>query len=112
MGSSGVHVAIFDMSAADKERLDTIEGVGAGYAEIRLEVPGFGECFSYAATESHIDDSLLPYDWYRELVLAGAATHGFPEGYVEQIRRIAVRSDPDVERRTQMHAIIDRISRA
>ena len=47
-GSDGVHAAIFELSAADKQVLDDIEGVGKGYSEISLHVPGYGDCFSYA----------------------------------------------------------------
>ena len=64
-GSSGVHFAIFEMSANDKFTLDAIEGVGNGYDEIRLEVPAYGECFSYIAQDTFIDASLQPYDWYK-----------------------------------------------
>jgi len=95
----GVHVAIFDISAADKITLDGIEGVGLGYSEIVLSIPEFGDCETYVADESYIDDSLVPYDWYRELVLIGARTHGFPDDYLKSIESIPARYDPDPIRR-------------
>ena len=77
----GVHFAIFDISEEDKLILDEIEGLGQGYSAISLDIPGFGPCASYIAEQTYIDDSLLPYDWYKELVLAGARFHGIPDQF-------------------------------
>lgn len=108
-GSSGVHFAIYDISEADRQLLDTIEGVGSGYSEISIDVPGFGPCFSYAASDTHIDDSLIPYDWYKKLVLAGARAHGFPAAYIEKILSVASRRDPDLVRQQEMRGLVDLI---
>jgi hypothetical protein len=98
IGSDGVHFAIFEISAEDKVKLDKIEGVGFGYSEISLYIPGLGDCASYTAEESHIDDSLQPYDWYKELVLIGARFHGFPNDYLKRVESIQVLRDPDLVR--------------
>jgi len=87
------------VSAEDKLTLDRIEGVGVGYSEISLCVPDVGDCVSYVAEESHIDDSLQPYDWYKELVLIGARFHGFPGDYLNQIESIHALDDPSLRRR-------------
>ncbi len=108
-GSSGVHVAVYELSAADRLELDRIEGLGAGYDEIALEVPGFGRCFSYAAADTHIDESLCPYDWYFGLVLAGALFHDFPDAYVERIRSVATTRDPDAGRHRSMWDLVELI---
>ena len=94
-----MHLAVFEISLADKRKLDRIEGVGVGYAEISLGIPELGECASYAATESYIDDSLKPYDWYKELVLFGARFHGFPDDYLDQIESVPAVDDPNPDRR-------------
>lgn len=106
-GGNGIHVAVFDISVADKRLLDRIEGLGTGYSEIMLAVPGIGPCVSYAAESSHIDDSLLAYDWYKELVLLGARVHGFPENYLERINSVPVRQDPSPERRADSWKIVE-----
>ena len=59
-GSSGVYVAVYTMTAADKQLLDRIEGVGQGYANTTIQVPGIGECSTYVAEDTHIDRSLAP----------------------------------------------------
>jgi gamma-glutamylcyclotransferase len=96
-GGDGVHVAIFEISADDKLILDGIEGVG--YSAATLAVPEFGDCVCYVASESYIDVALGPYDWYKELVLIGAQTHGFPGDYVSRINTIMACQDPDLTRR-------------
>jgi hypothetical protein len=100
-GSNGIHVAIFDISAEDKLALDEIEGLGRGYSQASLSIPGIGDCVTYVAQRSHIDGSLAPYDWYKELVLMGARVHGFPDDYLNRIRSLPARRDPDPERRVK-----------
>lgn len=97
-GGTGIYVAIFDISTADKAVLDEIEGLGSGYYEVSLAVPELGECMSYSAEDSYVDDSLSPYEWYKELVLIGAHTHGFPASYIERIAAVNSRQDPNPHR--------------
>ena len=108
-GGDGVHLAVFEISRADKITLDKIEGLGSGYAEIAVCIPDFGRCVSYAATESHIDESLRPYDWYKELVLSGARFHGFPDDYVDQIESVPAIDDPDPVRRLREWKTVERV---
>jgi len=93
-----VHCAVYEISAQDKLILDEIEGVGIGYSETTLTIPSVGKCLSYVAEDTHIDDSLLPYDWYHELVMIGARTHGFPEDYLKRIESEQSLRDPDPDR--------------
>ena len=97
-GVGEVHCAIFEVSAKDKLILDRIEGVGFGYSQAMLTIPGVGDCLSYVAEDTHIDNSLLPYDWYHELVMIGAHTHGFPDDYLKQIELEQSLHDPDPNR--------------
>ena len=108
-GYDGVHVAIFELSAADKSILDAIEGVGNGYDEISLRIPGHGECYSYIAEASHIDETLQPYDWYKQLVVAGARLHRFPLSYVQRLNAVSTKTDPDRERAASQWARVDKV---
>lgn len=108
-GSEGVYFAIFDISDADKLALDRIEGLGDGYAGLSLNISPFGDCVTYVAEESHLDESLRPYDWYRSLVLAGARFHGFPDDYVARIESVPAIRDPDTERSAINTALAKRI---
>lgn len=108
-GNEGVHFAIFDISEDDKLALDRIEGVGNGYAATTLNIPSFGDCATYVAEPAYVDETLLPYDWYREFVLAGAEHHGFPADYVARIASVPAITDSNVERNTLRWALAARI---
>ena len=95
----GLHVAVYEVSAGDRKVLDTIEGVGKGYDVDEISVPGFGKCFTYVASHTHIDELLHPFDWYRDMVLLGCLRHAFPAPYCEQIAALPVVQDPDPRRR-------------
>ena len=108
-GGSGIRIAIYDISIADKITLDRIEGLGSGYVEISLAVPDIGECKSYAAEESFIDKTLAPYDWYKELVLVGARVYGFPVEYVDEINAVVAHQDPDPRRSADRWTTVEMI---
>ena len=107
MGSSGVHVAVYKMSAADKALLDGIEGAGKGYLPAMIDVPGFGRCATYVAAESHVDETLVPYDWYRELVVLGCQHLALPRDYVARVEQVSVRTDPEPERRAENWRLVE-----
>lgn len=106
-----MYVAIYEVSHEDKRILDRIEGLGSGYRELILALPGAGQCATYVAEAGYIDPTLRPYDWYRELVLLGAAAHGFPPDYIERIRAAPVVEDPDGDRCREHRDLIARIRR-
>lgn len=108
---SGIYVAVYELSRADKSVLDGIEGVGAGYEEGVIAVPGFDRCATYVAEPDYVDESMHPYDWYRELVLLGCRYHRFPDEYVASIAAINPIPDPVTRRREQNERLIERINR-
>ncbi len=104
-----VHGAVYAMSAADKSRLDRIEGLGVGYVhrDVRVVTPaGPLSAFCYQAMKSHIEPDLRPFAWYRELVLAGARHHGLPDDYVRDIERVSCIPDPDPQRAARHLGVI------
>lgn len=104
-----VYGAVYSLPAGDKAALDAAEGVGKGYEERQLRVTVAGEergVFTYTASASHVDESLCPFDWYLDLVVAGAREHGFPAGYLRRLERIETRTDPDAERARAERAVL------
>lgn len=99
--------AVFEIPEAERSRLDTAEGLGKGYELEWLEMDGFGRLFLYLAAPSHIEDGLRPFSWYKALVAAGAAYHGFPEDYVACIRQLAACEDPDPERHRRHLSLLE-----
>jgi len=100
-GPGAIYAAIFEVEIHHKQQLDELEGLHVGYEETHVFAGRFGTCATYLATESHIDDQLLPFSWYRELVLAACEVHGFPKDYVDGIRAIPHQVDDDLSRHEQ-----------
>jgi len=101
---------VYRMQAAEKSLLDAAEGLGRGYRVENLHVQTLHDSsihpsFCYVAETEHIDDTLLPFSWYHELVTSGASHHGLPTDYIAQLHAISVQADSDTER----HALHQRI---
>ncbi len=104
------HVVIgvlFRLLSSDKKILDRIEGLGQGYEQKHVTVltntGNSVKAHTYYATT--INDSLSPYHWYKEHVLAGAREHRLPADYIRMIENINAIHDPDPDRHTTELAI-------
>jgi len=106
-----VYGMITVMDEADKPRLDRAEGLGHGYYQHRIEVKtphGTESAFTYVA--EHVDETLQPYTWYRDLVVAGAVQNNFPEGYVARLERIEADVDSNQGRELKNRQILNKQS--
>ena len=108
-GGHGVYLAIFEISVDDKIKLDDIEGVNRGYHTVNLPVPQIGNCTTYVAEDSYVDDSLRPYEWYKKLTMFGAHAQCFPDAYVQLIEEIPACEDPDKLRHATNWRIVEAI---
>jgi hypothetical protein len=100
-GSGIVRGAIFSVPDKQMIELDRVEGLGFGYQQCLIEVEtstGPEECITYLAEETHIDDELRPFSWYRDLVVAGAEAVGLHGDYLESLRQVTAIQDPDPDR--------------
>lgn len=112
---------IFEIDPAEKKLLDQAEGLGFGYRDLQITLNPVNYChedrssqngsglltaYTYLAMESHIDDSLKPFRWYKQLVLKGAEQHHLPEKYIQMIRETAALPDPDRKRRQHARNIL------
>ena len=105
----GAYVAVFEICADEKTHLDRIEGVGNGYENCTIDVPGFGQCFTYLASASHICDDLRPYAWYREIVLLGCLELELPSEYVSKVEAVDAIPDPDQQRSRVNWDIVEKL---
>ena len=103
-----VYVAVYEVHESEKPALANAEGVGYGYRTVTFEVSGYGECFTYVAEQSHIDDSLLPYSWYKELVLAGCEKFNFPKDYIDFLKAIPVTEDSNEKRHAENMGLVEK----
>jgi gamma-glutamylcyclotransferase (GGCT)/AIG2-like uncharacterized protein YtfP len=103
---------VYDIDDAEMPDLDRAEDLGTGYQRIKLAVhladhTEATSVLSYEALPDAIDETLTPFAWYVELVLAGAAEHDLPASYIEQIRRVEVVPDPDVARARKQRTLLE-----
>ncbi|MDH3588175.1 MAG: gamma-glutamylcyclotransferase [Gammaproteobacteria bacterium] len=105
-GNSLLCVAVYEFERDHLHLLDTAEGLGNGYEHFELNVTGFGTCLTYRAQTTHIDETLKPYEWYKEFVLLGCEHHGFDGPYLEEIRTVTHCDDPEPNRHSRHMARI------
>lgn len=101
---------LYEMHIDEKPLLDAYEG--DGYRTEHIAVTLFGKVytsFAYIAEQTHIDDSILPFHWYKELVLLGAEYHHLPSDYIDNILEVDSSNDPDNERTEAHHHLLREI---
>ena len=67
---------LFSIRSAEAPALDKFEGLGKGYRKCHLPVvtqTGLATAIAYVADKT--DPLLVPYGWYKDLVVAGAVEH-------------------------------------
>ena len=102
-----VYGVLFRINSSEAERLDNTEGLGRGYRKCELHVvtpTGTSPAVAYIADRT--DPLLLPYDWYKEFVITGAVEHQLPGNYIDGLRSIASRRDPDAGRDAENRATL------
>jgi hypothetical protein len=100
-GAATAYGVLFDIDAEQQTILDRFESVGDGYhpASVTALVRGRAlEALTYLADDTHLVEGLLPYDWYRDLVVAGAREHGLPDAYIAEQLDVPALPDPDAAR--------------
>lgn len=106
-GGSGVHLAIFRIAESERSLLDGFEGLGKGYDHFPIEAEGFGSCSSYIAAPDATDESLRPFDWYRQMVLLGCTFNQFPTAYCRRVELASAIEDLDKVRARREWRIVD-----
>ena len=107
--SETLHMAVYQINPAEKPYLDEIESLGEGYLEKEIHIPDYGTCFVYIAQDSHVDSSLKPFGWYKELVLLGCMHHAFPPEYVKTIQKVPHIQDHDTTRHEKWMSLVRKI---
>ena len=102
---------LFEVTPDDLITLDRVEGVHTGgyvRQSISVHVPdGRSEAAAtYIAQEVFVDNTLIPFDWYRDLVVAGAREHGLPVEYVQELTATPARPDPNLPRAGEMRRLL------
>lgn len=102
---------LFSFDPAERAKLDKAEGVGSGYEHAMVTVINDKgrrrKVITYLATPEYIDDSLKPYGWYKDFVLAGGREHGLPSEYIAKyIQSVEAIEDPNKTRDKKQRATL------
>ncbi|MFW2404946.1 MAG: gamma-glutamylcyclotransferase family protein [Gammaproteobacteria bacterium] len=107
--------AIYQLETLALARLDRIEG--GGYRRLPVVVRGMRSgrryrAYAYMAKAVAIEESLIAYEWYRDIVVAGAVAIGLPTAYVESLSSFPAQRDPNARRQRQNAAVLGRAGAA
>jgi len=108
-----VYGVLYEFADSDLAGLDREEGVHlGGYARcsVRLRLPSGDTtgAMTYIAGGQYLDVSRLPFDWYRDLVVAGAREHGLPPAYIRELELTPAVPDPDIARGASARRLLER----
>ena len=106
--------AVYRVLPEQLPALDRFEGCGGGYETFRFDVCLKGDwqpALAYLTPSHWTTESMRPYDWYRALILAGAAYLDLPITYAEWIAASPVIIDTDSDRRDARLALAEQCER-
>ena len=102
-----VYGVIYEINESEKSALDKIEGLCKGYKEENVEIVTSSDTYqavAYVATSK--EPALRPYHWYKAIVIAGAVENILPESYIEWIRTVDSKPDPNINRRSKNEKLL------
>jgi len=104
-GQGAAYGALYQIGVDEGLQLDRIED---GYARQPMTVALAGQrisAFTYRASDPFIAPALRPFDWYVELLLAGAEALAFEPTYRTRLATMACMDDGDGERNRAHRAL-------
>lgn len=97
---------IYRIDTGERPLLDEVEGEGYRIVPVTVSTGDrFIDAFTYRAHNDWICWG-RPYDWYRDMVAAGARYHDLPPMYCEAISLIDADPDPDAERAARARSML------
>lgn len=111
-----VYGVLYEFAESDAAELDREEGVHlGGYArhslQLRLSGGDTTEAMTYIAGDRYIDAACVPFDWYRDLVVAGAREHGLPSAYIRELKQTPAVPDPNAEPDARARRLLGSVDR-
>lgn len=109
--NSEIYGVLYDIPVHQRCLLDKAEGLGYGNQETTLKVfptsPDNKDnqilaqsvyAFTYIAHKDNVFEDLVPYSWYKEMIIVGAKEHHLPADYIHYLEQFASTPDPNVQR--------------
>lgn len=93
---------LFTLDATEVDDLDYCEGLGNGYEKkevLVVDKNGATEtAYTYYATPDCVDNTISPFTWYKQHVLAGAQQGELPSDYIAKIEAVEAKEDTNIKR--------------
>lgn len=104
---------LYQMDASDQSALTSAEGAGYRFEAFPVVYDGKPiEAMTFLAKPEQQDPAILPFDWYRDLVLAGARWNSLPENYMAQIAQVPTIPDADKVRARMNTELVEVLRKA
>ncbi len=110
--------AIFQIDESEIGKLDKAEGSDyerrEDFCVVKLDDDQETKVTTYVAKPTATNVSLVPFDWYKNLIIAGARQSGLPVSYISMLERHISVSDPVATRKSFVEAqsLLDRLNDA
>lgn len=106
-----IYGVLYEIPLEQRCLLDKAEGLGYGNQETTLKVfpanidtetslisPEGVYAFTYIAHKDNVFEDLVPFNWYKEMIISGAKEHHLPQDYIHYLEQFASTPDPNVQR--------------
>lgn len=105
-----VHGVLFVLDASRLAQLHAAEGPAYDFLELEIgHEQGSVTAAIYRGRADWLDPNLVPLDWYRDFVLAGAREHGLPADWIDWLAGVQVQPDDDPQRAAENRRILNEI---
>jgi cation transport regulator ChaC len=102
-----VQGVVYEIDKHEKPALDAAESLGVGYSEKQLEVQLSGRsvhAWAYMALRTRAD--VVPFTWYKALVVAGARQSGLDAAYIQALEAVVGKADVDLSREARHRRLL------
>lgn len=114
-----VYGVLYEIPASERYLLDKDQSLGLGTQEVTIKVfpnnkdglisPKGVYASTYIAHKDNIFEDLVPYSWYKELIVSGAKEHQLPADYIHRLEQFSSTPDPNVHRATKQKRYLESI---
>jgi hypothetical protein len=111
---AAVYGVLYQISLSDKAALEKELKVGLANQEIIVDVTSMHslhqtqKAITFVACRDNVHQDLVPYAWYKAMVIQGALSHNLPQDYINWLGKCPCVEDPNsirnLNRRRELHS--------
>lgn len=93
----------------DKEVLGTNQVINLQVHPLHSSTTAPEFAFTYVAHKENVFEDLVPFHWYKEMVILGAREHQLPDDYIHMLEQMASTHDPNPQRAMKQKRYLDEL---